>query len=350
MKKDYKVLVCYNEPYTLYHNYSGRSDLEVHPPDDLSETEFMRGVDIIRESLREHFTQVEFLPLRDIHDFIQDIRMSQPDVIFNFIEAVNGKAEHESYAAGIFELLEINYTGNVPLCLGNCLHKDRAKRILRAHGVNTPDHQIFFYNKRSNDVDININYPIILKIVNEDASIGISEQSVVYNIKELKKRLEFLFNSYKKDVLAEEYIDGREFNSAVLDGEPLPISEIDFDGLPDHLPGIVTYEGKWTDESVYYKHTKPVCPAKIGKRLERSLKETAVKAYHALNCRDYARVDMRINKDNVPFVIEVNPNPDVYLDSGFARAAKAAGIEYPELLYRIAEMARKREEIYDTAN
>lgn len=348
MKKDVKVLVCYNEPYTLYHNYSGRSDLEIHPPDDLSESEFVRGIELIKQSLAESFSQVNFLPLNEIQAFIQDIKKYNPDVIFNFIEAVNGKAEHESYAAGIFELLEVKYTGNAPLCLGNCLHKDRAKRILKAHGVNTPDHQIFFYDKRSIDIAISINYPIILKIVNEDASIGISEQSVVHNYDEFKKRLSFLFEAYKKDVLAEEYIEGREFNSAVLDGDPLPISEIDFTGLPGHLPGIVTYEGKWTDDSIYYKHTKPVCPAKIGNELEQALKETAIQAYRALNCRDYARVDMRINKNNVPFVIEVNPNPDISLDSGFARAAKAAGIEYPELLYRIAEMALNRE-VYDTA-
>jgi D-alanine-D-alanine ligase len=165
---------------------------------------------------------------------------------------------------------------------------------------------------------------------------------VVHNKAEFKKRLKFLFGEYKKDVIAEEYIKGREFNAAVLGGEPLPISEIDFTGLPDHLPGIVTYEGKWADQSLYYKHTNPVCPAKITSKLERSLKETAVKAYNALNCRDYARVDLRIDENNVPFVIEVNPNPDIFLDSGFVRAAKAAGMEYPDLLSRIADMALNR--------
>ncbi len=342
MKNDLKVLVCYNEPYDLYDNYAGKSGEGENSHIDLSEHEFENGMNAISEALSGRFTQVEFLAVAKISEFIKNVKNTKPDLVFNFIEAVEGKADFESYAAGIFELLELKYTGNAPLCLGNCLNKDKTKKILKSNGVNTPDYKIFFYNKRVDDVAIDLNYPIILKIVNEDASIGISEQSVVHNKAELKKRLKFLFGEYKKDVIAEEYIKGREFNAAVLGGEPLPISEIDFTGLPDHLPGIVTYEGKWADQSLYYKHTNPVCPAKITSKLERSLKDTAVKAYNALNCRDYARVDLRIDENNVPFVIEVNPNPDIFLDSGFVRAAKAAGMEYPDLLSRIADMALNR--------
>ena len=135
---------------------------------------------------------------------------------------------------------------------------------------------------------------------------------------------------------------GRELNCAVLGGKPLPISEIDFTGLPEGLPKIVTYDGKWMEDSVYYENTKPVCPAELNEDLKKNIEEIALQAFEAMNCRDYARVDIRLDKNNNPFVIEVNPNPDISTDSGFVRAAAAAGISYSGLLSTIAEFALNR--------
>ena len=120
------------------------------------------------------------------------------------------------------------------------------------------------------------------------------------------------------------------------------MSEIIFKGLPDKLPKIVTYDGKWMQDSLYFKYTNPKCPARLNKRLLKKVEEIALAAFDAMNCRDYARVDLRLDKNNKPFVIEVNPNPDISMDSGFARAAKASGIEYPELLFRISQLALLR--------
>jgi len=128
----------------------------------------------------------------------------------------------------------------------------------------------------------------------------------------------------------------------VLGRTILPVSEIIFSGLPDKLPKIVTYDGKWMQDSVYFKYTIPECPASLNKRLLKKVEEISLAAFDAMNCRDYARVDLRLDKNNEPFVIEVNPNPDISTDSGFARAAKAAGIEYPELLLRISQLALSR--------
>jgi D-alanine-D-alanine ligase len=131
---------------------------------------------------------------------------------------------------------------------------------------------------------------------------------------------------------------------AILGGRALPISEINFTGLPEDFPNIVTYDGKWTEGSVYYNFTKPVCPAPLPERIKKKIQMTAIASYDALNCRDYARVDIRLSTDGVPYVIEVNPNPDISSDSGFARAATADGISYDDLLYTIANFAliRKR--------
>ncbi|MCL6493768.1 MAG: D-alanine--D-alanine ligase, partial [Ignavibacterium sp.] len=143
-------------------------------------------------------------------------------------------------------------------------------------------------------------------------------------------------------VIVEEYIVGKELNVAILDGKILPISEIDFTGLPENLPKIVTYDGKWIENSTYYNHTKPVCPAKLNSKVKRKIEKVALEAYNAMSCRDYARVDVRLSKENIPYVIEVNPNPDVSSDSGFARAAAANGIDYSGLLETITNLALNR--------
>jgi len=170
---------------------------------------------------------------------------------------------------------------------------------------------------------------------------------VVKDLESLNSHVEFLKNTYRQDILAEEYIEGRELNVAVLGDKILPISEIKFDGLPEGLPKIVTYDGKWIADSVYYENTKPSCPAVINPGLKKKIEEIALLAFKAMSCRDYARVDIRLSHDNIPYVIEVNPNPDISMDSGFARAAAAAGLSYSDLLFTIAGFALARKE-YDT--
>jgi len=178
--------------------------------------------------------------------------------------------------------------------------------------------------------------------MSEDASIGISEYSVVNNPEDLKKQFDFLVTTYKQDVIVEEYIDGRELNVAILGDTILPISEIDFTSLPEGFPKIVTYDSKWIAESVYFEHTKPKCPADLDKKLKKKVETISREAFLALGCRDYARVDIRVNKSGNPYVIEVNPNPDISEDSGFARAALAKGLSYADLLYTIANFALTR--------
>lgn len=341
---DKTILICYNAPFSLYNSYSGKNDGVNSSSDDLSETSLVTEIKNTESLLKNYFSIVNTLPVtNDIQDFIERLKLFNPDIIFNFVEAVEGISSYEFCIAGLYELLNFNYTGNKPITLGNCLNKERTKRILKAYNINTPSAFTFKFDSTDSINNFRLNYPVILKLLTEDASIGISENSVVNNPDELKKQIEYLFSEYKTDVLAEEYIDGRELNAAILGGKILPLSEIKFDGLPNDLPKIVTYEGKWIADSVYYKNTIPKCPANLSPELKVVVEETALKAYNALECRDYARVDIRVNKDGVPFVIEINPNPDISTDSGFARAAAASGLSYPELLLSISRFAFERE-------
>ena len=343
MNLDQKILICFNEPARYYDNYIGKEITAENKDIDLSEREFFNQISLIKKALSKKYINVETLAINsDIKTAIKKILNYSPDVIFNFVESIEGNSNFEGFVAGVFDLLGIPYTGNGPNCLGNCLSKLRTKQILTSHGIRTP--RSFFV--QMDDLllknTFNLKYPVILKLAREDASIGISELSVVNNFESMKERLEYLFLSFNQEVLIEEYINGRELNVAILGDLVLPISEITFNNLPDDLPKIVTYEAKWSPQSIYYKNTIPICPSVLDDQLKRKIEKMSLEAYNALECRDYARVDIRLNQKNIPYVIEVNPNPDISLDTGFVRSASSAGISYEELLYKIIVLALKR--------
>jgi D-alanine-D-alanine ligase len=343
MKKNAKILICYNSPVSIFTIYNGKPASAGSSPNDLSETGFSKEISKIKRSLSENFTEIKAIAVDgNIERLITVINSYSPDIIFNFVESVEGVSSYEYCVAGLYQLLECNFTGNLAYCLGNCLNKERTKNILRAHGINTPASITLNYPMSISQKEYKLRYPVILKLLKEDASIGISEFSVVYNFKSLIKQITFLQRTYKQDILIEEFIDGRELNVAVLGNNTLPISEIEFKTLPPGLPKIVTYDGKWMEDSVYYENTKPVCPAVLSNRIKKTVENTALLAFEALGCRDYARIDIRLNKKGVPYVIEVNPNPDISTDSGFARAAAAAGLPYTEMLHCIANFALTR--------
>ncbi len=343
MKTDSKILICYNSPVSIFSVYSGKPSHEGVLLNDLSESGLSHEVELIKGYLEEQFTTVHSLAVDlDVERTMKEITKYSPDIIYNFVEAVEGIASYEYCMAGVYQLLGVNFTGNTPSSLGNCLNKTRTKLILKSYGINSPRSLTLSKKDVVTEENLKLKYPLILKLANEDASIGISELSVVNNYTELKKQLRFLRKTYNQEVIVEEYIEGRELNVAVLGNNVLPVSEIKFNGLPDHLPKIVTYEGKWIAASSYYENTKPKCPTRLDKRTKKKVEEIALLTFRAMGCRDYARVDIRLDKNKEPYVIEVNPNPDISTDSGFARAAAAAGISYSQLLNTIANFALER--------
>ncbi len=343
MKKEVRLLVCYNSPVSIFSVYNGKPGEKSQSGIDLSEYSFVSQINQIVEMLSEKFRTVEsFAVNRDVTSLLNKLNSFQPDAIVNFVESVEGITNYEYCVAALFELLGFEFTGNTAVTLGNCLNKLRTKAILKSYGIKTPDAITLQPDEVITKNKIRLNYPLIMKLEEEDASIGISEYSVVGNFNELKRHFDFLKKTYNKKIIVEEYITGRELNVAILNGKVLPISEIDFTGLPENLPKIVTYDGKWIENSTYYNHTKPVCPAKLSVKIKNKIEKIALQAYRVMNCRDYARVDIRLSKENIPYVIEVNPNPDVSSDSGFARAAAAAGMNYSQLLETITNLALNR--------
>ncbi|MCS7230012.1 MAG: ATP-grasp domain-containing protein [Candidatus Kryptonium sp.] len=335
MFKGTEITVIYNDPTMI----------EPKPQQiDASITEVKDEIDFIVNSLENAGFKVKCLSVYNARKFINDLMNLKTDLIYNFCEMVELESREEVFAAGLYELLRIPYTGSPPMTLGLCLDKAKTKIILSHYKIPTAKFEVFDeplngYRK------INLNFPLIVKPLHEDASVGISEKSVVYEIKELDERVEFILKSFKQPALVEEFIDGREINVAILGNEPpivLPISEIDFSNLPSHLPRIVSYEAKWFPDTEYYQKTIPICPAPLEPELENKIKEIALSCYKIMGCRDYARVDMRIDKNGNPYVLEVNPNPDLSRNAGFMRSASVYGLTPSETIVKIAEIALER--------
>ncbi|MBI4549192.1 MAG: ATP-grasp domain-containing protein [Ignavibacteriae bacterium] len=280
----------------------------------------------------------------DICRFVNFLKEEKPDLVFNLCESVGNESLHEMHAAAIYELMGIPYTGSSALTLGLALNKVRVKEMLLFHGLPTPLYQVVKSPIRI-ALDESMTFPLIVKPSSEDASIGIETESVVENLNELRKRVRYIIEHFDQPALVEEYIDGRELNVGIIgDRKPivLPISEIDMSTLPDQYHRIITYNAKWMKGTEEYEHTKGVCPALLPAELEATIKEMALKAYQLLSCRDYARVDLRLSKDHQPYILEVNPNPDISDDAGFARSVRGYGFTFEQLIAKIIECALER--------
>ncbi len=313
---------------------------------DMSEVGVIEQKEDIQSALKALGYETSIFNMSDDLDrFLAYLKAMKPDVIFNMVESISDHAIHEMHVCGIYELLGFAYTGAGPMTLGTCLNKARTKEILTVNGIPTAKFRLVGnVNELSHD-DLKLQFPIIIKPSAEDASVGIDNNSVVRNFKELFERTEFIIKKFQQPAIIEEYIEGRELNVGILGNNPptvLPISEIDFSGLPEDKPKIVTYDAKWMEGTVEYEGTKGFCPAPLEPNVEQYVKEISLKAFHLMGCRDYARVDIRLTNQNKPYVLEVNPNPDLSTDAGFFRSAKTFGLSYAELIGKIVGFASER--------
>ena len=273
--------------------------------------------------------------------FLNRLKVLNADVIINLCEAFAGYPQLESNVAAAFELMGVAFTGNDSRTLALCLNKFKTKAVLKSSGLPTAAAQLV----DSSEAKIDVSFPVIVKPNREDASLGILPESVCADAECVQKQVQKITEVYEQAALVEAFIDGREFNVAVFDDakpEALPVSEIDFGQMPEGQPRILSYEAKWLPDAALYQASPPICPAPIDDALKTKLQEAAVKAFLACECRDYARVDFRMDKKGRIFVLEVNPNPDISLNAGYARALAAAGIDYKSFWQRLIEKALAR--------
>jgi len=221
--------------------------------------------------------------------------------------------------------------------------------VLKAAGLPTPPAQVML----TGDEPLEVKFPLIVKPNSEDASLGIYPDSVVRDEESLRRQVRRCLTNYKQPVLVEAFIDGREFNVSVMENgaaTPLPVSEIDFSAMPKDMPRILGYEAKWFEDDPLYKKTPPVCPALLDEGTRATLQGLAAAAFRTMGCRDYARVDFRMDAKGRPYILEVNPNPDISTNAGYARALKAAGIEYAAFWGTMVQNALERRIVHDPSD
>lgn len=343
-----KVAVIYNEAGAEFYvktNQVKKEELSFKPYFEVDELTPMEEYELLANDLKHYKYDAYCLNVYDnFFSLLENLHSNKPDLIFNFVEIFRDNARLEMNIAGLYELLKIPYTGASPIALANCQSKVLTKRMLSASGLNTPNFTVI---KNIKDVNKHsLNFPLIVKPAFEDASVGIEDKSIVHDKSKLKERVSYILTYFNQPALVEEFIDGRELNVAILgdkNPEVLPISEIDFSRMPDHLHNIVSYQAKWDPLHEAYHKTIPICPARLPKKVEAKAKELALSAFILMGCRDYARIDMRYsNKDKDLYILEVNPNPDLTEGAGFMRSAEAAGYSYKRALKKIIEFAYKR--------
>jgi D-alanine-D-alanine ligase len=263
----------------------------------------------------------------------------KPDIVFNLLEEFHDQVLYDQNVVSYLELIPIAYTGCNPR--GMILSRDKAlaRKILSYHRIPGP---AFTVCKRGRKVKrpASLQFPLIVKSQVEEASLGISQASIVDNDVDFAERVGFMHERCRTDVIVEEYIDGRELYVGLIGEERvsvLPVWELNFANMPENQARIATRKAKW-DPRYQEKHGIKSGPADIRPELAQRIATIAKRTYKALGLSGYARLDLRLNAAGEPFVIEANPNPEVAKGEDFASAAAHAGIQYEDLIQKILSL------------
>lgn len=289
----------------------------------------------------------------DIERMMAALRLYRPDVVFNLIEYLYNDEGLESSVVGAYEVFGYPYTGSPAYTLSLCQRKHHTKLLLQAAGLPTPPYFIV-ENLDSSIPDreaLASLFPAIVKPAQEDASGGIEREAVVTSYPALVERVRYVLREFEQPALVEKYIEGREIHVAIIgnrEPEILPLFEMLFDHTAfiepsEWRPRIVSFSGKWDPLSEDFYTLEPICPAlDLSPDAAATLGAIALRAYLTTGCRDYARVDMRVAENGAPYILEVNPNPDLTDGSAFIMCAQASGRTYSQTLGEIVEMAIAR--------
>lgn len=301
-------------------------------------------VDQVAAALRERGHEATILGVHgDIQKLITGLTQPRPDLVFNLMEMFNEDPFGDVDAAGLLDLLDLPHTGGGAGEIFLRQDKALAKKLLAFDGILYPRFAVFPRNSGF-ETGGNLRMPLFVKPLRLDASLGIDAKSLVHDANAMMKKVLFIHEKLNDSALAEEYIEGREFYVGILgNAEPqaLPPIELDFSGLPEGAPRVADSRAKWAKDSIEYKGTRSVI-AQIPDEVRARLQKVALDAYRALRVRDYGRVDLRLTDTGDVYVLEVNASCYLERESEFATAAKAAGIEYPDLTQRIVDLAMER--------
>lgn len=255
------------------------------------------------------------------------------DLVFNLCEGVHGRSQWEEHVVAVLEFAGVAVTGAGTWTLASCRRKAMANTVLARAGLPIPR-----WTLAQGRIDDDFPLPAIVKPAAEDASAGVDRGSVVTDRKALRARVAAMTEQFD-EVMVQEYVAGREFNVGLVGERALPIAEIDFATMPPGSWPILTYAAKWDAGSAEELGSVPICPANLPQKVSDRLVRVATAAWAAMQGKGYGRVDLRLDDQGRPWVLDVNPNPDLNDDAGLARMARAAGWDYGELVRRVAEVA-----------
>ena len=315
-------------------------------PDEKSDTgsvhylrQMIRG---IARGLRRLRHDVVVLPLAgDLSVLQRKLNRLRPDVVFNQYDDVVHGALYEMRVAAFIRMLGYPMTGSPALGLGLSRYKYMSLSLLKGAGLPVPPSTALV--ERLSDIgEHKWVFPLIVHAAQEHAGIGLDRDSVVLTKTALREKAREILRAYKQPALVQHFLEGREFNVGLLGGrkiQVLPLAEVDYSQLPRKIPPIMSYAAKWVETSVEYQRTKVICPARVDAPLAAAISKTAAKAFRSVGGWGYGRVDIRLDENGQPVILEVNCNPCLDSGMGLARSAEAAGIDYPHLLQTIVKAA-----------
>src|SRR3954468_15581053 len=304
------------------------------------ELQLLESIEAVESALLDWATEVVRVPVTNDGRWVERVRKGKFDLVFNLCEGIDGEAVYEPMVISVLELLGVPFTGSSSWTTALTLRKNVVNGVLDRAGLPVPR---WTHIRRGDDVS-SVGFPAICKPVAEDASVGIEQRSVVRSMRGLNARVKAMFEGWD-EVLVQRFVDGREVNVGILGDAVLPIAEIDFGKMPRGRWRIVTYQSKWAPGSIDDVGGAPRCPARLPAKVATEVRRVALNAWRLAGGFGYGRVDMRIDANGQPWILEVNANPDIAPDAGLARMARVAGIEYGALIRQICEMglARGRE-------
>ena len=329
MKKKLKVLVLFDG---------------VRPtPIDADLTEELKTEDWQTEAnvtaaLTELGYTADHLAIYDDVDLVrQKMESFQPDVLFNLVEQFKNNPGFDQNIVSLLEMQGTPFTGCGATGLILCKHKGISKKILGHHGILTPNFVVIPRGQRIGGPR-KLKFPILVKPVKEEASYGISRNSFVQNDEQFRERVAFVHEKYKSDVIAEEYIDGRELYVSIMGNTRLtvfPIRELVFKEVPANEPRIATYKAKWDEKYRKRWGLEGQFAENLDAALVKEIERTCKDIYRLLTIDGYARIDLRLSPENKLYFIEANPNPHLAIDEDFAESAARGGLKYPQLIEAI---------------
>lgn len=310
------------------------------------EAELSAVGDTIQQTLSSLGYKTTYIDFNNLPAALKILERGQIDLIFNVCERLNNSSLLEPHPTAFFDAFQIPYTGSNPFTLALCMDKIRVKKLLAFHKIPTPKWDYVY--RIDDEIEEDLEYPLIVKPAQSDNSIGITNDSVVTTPEELKAQIEYVTQKLNQPALIEEYIEGDEYDVSILGSEVqdlkvLPLSRSVFDKLPQGLWHIYPYDAKYLNDPVYRNSIEVQRPPKnMENKLQSLVSEIALDTYNILDCHDYGRVEVRVDQDGNPYVLELNPNPSINMGDCVPEVAQLAGMNYGEFLEHIISLAITR--------